>query len=138
MMAGENSDLSILQKNFQAWLDAYNARDLDEYFSHYHEDVLLFGYGPEPFNKANVRSWYENMYDHFDMSSVLEDVMWAGDRNAFRWRMRARQRKEFMGIEPSGKWVEAVGLSTTHWKDGKIIERWSCFDMLAFSEALKA
>ena len=72
MMAGENSDLSILQKNFQAWLDAYNARDLDEYFSHYHEDVLLFGYGPEPFNKANVRSWYENMYDHFDMSSVLE------------------------------------------------------------------
>jgi predicted ester cyclase len=126
------------EPRLRTWLQAFNDRDLETYLGYYHEDVLLHGYGPEPFNKKNVRGYYETMFDHFDMDSVVEDVMWDGERNAFRWRMKARQRKPFMDIEPSGKWVEQVGLSTLHWQGGQIVERYSVLDMLAFTEKLRA
>jgi predicted ester cyclase len=130
--------MTDLNTKLTTWLDAFNAHDLDTYLSFYGDDVRLYGYAPEPFDKTNVRGYYEAMFDVFETKSVIEDVMWAGERNSFRWRMKALQRKEYMGIMPSGKWVEAVGLSTTAWKDGQIVERWSVFDMLAFTEALRS
>lgn len=126
------------EPRLRSWLQAYNDRDLKTYLGYYHDDVMLHGYGPEPFDKANVRGYYETMFDHFDMDSVVEDVIWEGNRTAFRWRMKAHQRKTFMDIEPSGKWVEQVGLSTLHWQDGQIIERYSVFDMLSFTDKLRA
>lgn len=124
-------------ENLTAWLAAFNAQDLETYLGYYHEDIQLFGYGPEPFNKQNVRGYYVNMFDHFEMDSVVEDLIWDGDRVAFRWRMKAKQRKPFMDIEPSGQWVEEVGLSTLHWQGGQIIERYSVIDMMAFTAKLK-
>jgi predicted ester cyclase len=120
------------------WLDAFNRQDLETYLSYYSEDVMLYGYAPEPFDKKNVRGYYETMFADFETDSRIEDVMWDGERNAFRWRMRALQRREFMGITPSGKWVEIVGLSVMTWQDGQILERWSVMDTLAFTDLLRA
>lgn len=59
-----------------------------------------------------------------------------GDRAAFRWVMSGTQRGEFLGVAPTGKRVEAMGMDIVRLSEGKIAEHWGEFDAIGLLRQL--
>lgn len=64
-----------------------------------------------------------------DVEVVTEDLVAEGDRVVDRVTVRGTHRGEFMGIPPSGKRFEMQEIHIARIVDGKIVERWTQFDM---------
>jgi hypothetical protein len=57
------SNLDIFNSAIESW----NAGDLDGYLSMYDESVLLYGYSPEPLDKAGVVARYTALWANLSM-----------------------------------------------------------------------
>src|SRR5215208_5306086 len=66
-----------------------------------------------------------------DVTSTIEDLIAEGDKVVARWRSRATHRGEYMGLAPSGKEVEFMGISVYRIEAGKIAESWNVEDKLS-------
>jgi len=69
---------------------------------------------------------------HFD----IERQMAAGDTVVSYWRCRGTHRGELMGIAPTGKQVEIVGISMLRLEQGKIAEQTVVWDALGLLQQL--
>lgn len=66
-----------------------------------------------------------------DMQALEEDLFAAGDKVVTRRTLRGTHLGELMGIAPTGKLVTAGGVWLSHLRDGKMVEQWVYFDLLA-------
>ncbi len=57
---------------------------------------------------------------------------------AHHWIMTGTHEGEFMGIEPTGNKVEAMGVEINHVENGKIKESWTVSDALTVMQQLGA
>ena len=121
-----------------AWVQAFRDGDLDRYLTFSHDDALVYGYADAPLQGESLRRFYQTFMDSFELASTVQEDIWAGNKHASRWTMRAKQIGEYLDIEPSGRWVEVPGMSMQTWQDGRIIERWSVTDMSTFNDQLRA
>lgn len=65
--------------------------------------------------------------------------MFAADgRVAHHWTMRGTHEGEFMGLEPTGNEVEAMGVEINHVENGKIKESWTVSDAVTVMRQLGA
>ena len=64
------------------------------------------------------------------MTSTIEDLIAEGDKVVARWRSRATDQGEYMGIAPSGKEVEFTGISFYRIEGGKIAQSWNIENQL--------
>jgi ketosteroid isomerase-like protein len=123
-------------KVFIAAIENWNAGDLDAYLSMYDENVLLYGYSPEPLNKAGVVARYTAIWANLSMPGkkgpllVIDDAFEAGDRVVSRFTMSGVQSGNFMNFSRTGKRYDLPGITILRFRDGKVIERWSCTDRL--------
>lgn len=112
-------------------IEAWNSGDLDEYLTLYDDSVTLHGYGPEPMDKAAVRSFYEGIFAGLPGSRIeLLDSFGEGDRIVTRFVQRGRHDGELMGVPASCNEVEMHGITILAFRDGLVTERWASADML--------
>jgi len=126
------SNLEIFNNAIQSW----NAGDLDGYLNMYDESVLLYGYSPEPLDKAGVVARYKAAWANLSMPGkkgpllTIDDVFEAGDRVVNRFTMSGVQSGNLMNFSPTGKRYDLPGITILKFRDGKVVERWSCTDRL--------
>jgi steroid delta-isomerase-like uncharacterized protein len=85
---------------------------------------LMTVHGTEEFK--NVVRTYRTAYP--DVQLTADDVFSQGDRVAVRWMSRGTHLGEMMGVPPSGKRIEVMGISLFRIAEGKVIEEWEGFD----------
>jgi predicted ester cyclase len=113
----------------------WNKGDLVSYLEMYDEDVVLHGYGPEPIGKG----FYAEMMESFPGSTVhLDELLEVDDRLIIRYTQARPHRGEFVGIEPTGRTVDMVGICMDRHADGHVVERYSVADMQTVFEQLGA
>ena len=73
-----------------------------------------------------------------DVTSTIEDLIAEGDKVVARWRSRATHRGHYMGIAPSGKEVQFMGMSVYRMEGGKIAESWTVEDQFGLMRQIGA
>jgi steroid delta-isomerase-like uncharacterized protein len=63
-----------------------------------------------------------------DLRMIEADSIKEGDKVAFRWLLSGTHEGEFMGVTPTGRRVEAMGMDIVRLADGEIVEHWGEFD----------
>ena len=71
-----------------------------------------------------------------DLRTIEADNIQEGDRAAFRWVMAGTQEGEFLGVAPTGKRIEAMGMDIVRLSDGEIAEHWGEFDAIGLLRQL--
>lgn len=133
-MTGD-SNLEHLRRAIEAW----NRGDLDAYLELYDGGITLHGYSPQPMDKATVRGFYSMLSAAFPGSQLtIDDEIVDGDRVALRFTQRGTHNGVFMGIPPTGTSFSMSGQTVLHFRDGRVVERWSTVDMLSLLVQLGA
>jgi steroid delta-isomerase-like uncharacterized protein len=73
-----------------------------------------------------------------DVHLTIEDVFAAGDRVAMRWTSRGTNLGSMMGVPPTGRRIEIMGVSIFRIAQGKVVEEWEGFDTMALMQQLGA
>jgi predicted ester cyclase len=73
-----------------------------------------------------------------DVTSTIVDLIAEGDKVVARWRSRATQQGEYMGIPPTGNEVEFTGISVYRIEEGKIAQSWTVEDELGLMRQIGA
>src|SRR5262249_34842039 len=114
-----------------------NSDDLDGYLSMYHASVRLHGYSPEPLDISGVVSRYRAVWASLAMPGrkspvlTIDEAFEAKDRVVCRFTMSGVQSGPFMNVAPSGKSYVMPGITILQFRDGQVVERWSCTDRLS-------
>jgi steroid delta-isomerase-like uncharacterized protein len=114
-MAGTN----VATPPLQAFLDAFNAHDVDRVMSFFTEDCVLdMPRGPEPggrrlIGKEQVREGIQSRFDGIpDIEYVDDRHFTCGDRGVSEWTIR--------GTQLTGEPIEVRGCDLFEFADGKI------------------
>jgi predicted ester cyclase len=73
-----------------------------------------------------------------DVTSTIEDLIAEGDKVVARWRSRATHRGNYMGLAPTGKEVQFMGISVYRIEEGKIAESWTVEDQFGLMRQIGA
>ena len=124
-MAGTSPDTSVLQ----AFLDAFNAHDVDEVMSFFTEDCVFdTPRGPAPgghrlVGKQEVRKGFQARFDGIPDIEYGDDRHWtSGDRGVSEWTIR--------GTTVDGDPIEVRGCDLFEFTDGKISRKDSFWKIL--------
>jgi steroid delta-isomerase-like uncharacterized protein len=71
-----------------------------------------------------------------DVHLTVDDVFAVGDRVAVRWVSRGTNLGAMMGIPPTGKHVEVMGISLFQVAGGKVVAEWEGFDTFGMMQQL--
>jgi steroid delta-isomerase-like uncharacterized protein len=63
-----------------------------------------------------------------DLLMAEADSIREGEKVAFRWILSGTHKGEFMGVAPTGRRVEAMGMDIVRLAAGEIVEHWGEFD----------
>ena len=128
------------QNALSAAHERWNAGDLEGYLRLYDERIQLHGYAPEPFDKDQVRAFYEAIFAAFGAPPPLEfhEVLWDGDTATIRFTMHGTHGAEFMGVPATGTEIALPGITILRFEGDQVIERWSQADMLGLLVQLGA
>jgi predicted ester cyclase len=113
-------------------LDRWNAGDLEGYLELYDDTVLLHGMSPEPMGKDAARAFYTGMRAALDNPALaFDEVLWCGDEACtIRFTLTGRHVGEFAGVPPANEPIALDGMTIMHFRDGRVVERFTISDML--------
>ena len=96
---------------------------IDEAWVGYHP---FAGPAPDP---ERVGRGFAAMAEAFpDLRMAEADSLREGEKVAFRWILSGTHEGEFIGVAPTGRRVEAMGMDIVRLADGEIVEHWGEFD----------
>jgi steroid delta-isomerase-like uncharacterized protein len=72
-----------------------------------------------------------------DLHVTVEDTIAEGDKVCVRWTCKARHTGDGLGIAASGKNIHVTGVAICRVADGKIVEAWQNWDMMAMMEQIQ-
>lgn len=106
---------------------------------HYADDYVLHDmnqsteiYGPEGY-----KSYVQAFRTAFpDLDVIDYEMISEGETVAIKYTWRGTHEGELMGIEPTGREVEASGMAFSRFEDGKIREDWVLDDTLGLFQQL--
>jgi len=120
-----NLSKANIKKIMIQWAGAWNRHDLNEVMKLFHEDVVF-----ENWSDARVKGkgalqkawtpWFEN---HGDFQFILEDLIIDDDEQKVVWLWCLEWPSLERGYE--GKPERRRGLDIIHFRDGKIIEKYT-------------
>lgn len=87
----------------------------------------------------------EGFYPFFDrmqatftgLHVTIHDGISEGDKACVRWTCKMKHTGPGLGVPPTDKWIEVTGISLVRAKDGKLVEGWQNWDMLALLEQIQ-
>ncbi|MBP9146011.1 MAG: ester cyclase [Thermoanaerobaculia bacterium] len=71
-----------------------------------------------------------------DLRIAVEDSVAEGDQVVLRWRVTGTHLGTGLGIPPSGRVIEARGMSWFRFRDGQMIEGWDSWDQSGLIQKL--
>ena len=105
---------ALVYKWLEAWQDN-NLTLVDELFT---QDYAVNG---TVIGLEGVKQAVQFLHAVFsDISAELNELVAEDDKVAVRWTVRGRQVGNFMGIAPTGKFVELQGINIYHVRDGRL------------------
>ena len=121
------------------WNEVWNRGDLDAC-----DEILASDYtgiipgqpgpirGPEAFKQ--MVAVYRGGFP--DVHLTVDDVFATGDRVAVRWVSRGTNSGAMMGMPPTGRAMEVMGISLFQVVDGKVAWEWEGFDTMGMMQQL--
>jgi steroid delta-isomerase-like uncharacterized protein len=113
------TEASVRAPSLQAFLDAFNAHDVDAVMSFFSDDCVFdMPRGPEPggrrlIGREQVRAGIQSRFEGIPDIRYGDDRHWTcGDRGVSEWTIR--------GTTSSGEHVEVRGCDLFEFADGKI------------------
>jgi steroid delta-isomerase-like uncharacterized protein len=88
--------------------------------------------GPEGFRRARA----EFLDALPDLRIDVEDSVAEGDQVVLRWRVTGTHLGSGLGIPPSGRAVQARGMSWFRFRDGRMAEGWDSWDQSGLLKSL--
>ncbi|WP_101295995.1 ester cyclase [Halegenticoccus soli] len=73
-----------------------------------------------------------------DLHLKVDRYIAEGDSVAFWGRTTGTHEGSFMGLDPTGKTIDIMGINVVRVEDGKIAERWANFDLFGLLQQLGA
>jgi predicted ester cyclase len=119
----------------------FNAGEVEAYLmTLYAPDCVAHFLPPGlPQGHTGLRLFYGAFAAGFpDAQLHFDDVLAEGDDLAVRYHIDATHSGEFNGIPATGKRVSFSGMTILHYKDGKVVERWSESDFLGLLQQVGA
>jgi steroid delta-isomerase-like uncharacterized protein len=94
---------------------------------------------PEPVRGPEGMKDFLRMYHHAfsDAHITLDDVIVSGDKVVTRWTGRGTHDGDLMGMPPTGKSVEFVGIRIFRVAAGQIAEGWVVWDTFGLMRQLR-
>jgi len=71
-----------------------------------------------------------------DIHCTIEDMFGEGEKVVSRFTLRGTHLGDMMGIAPTGKKAEIIGIVISHFAGGKEVEAWGSYDTLAMYQQL--
>jgi predicted ester cyclase len=105
------------------------------------EIVLHFCSWSEPIHGLEANKEFNtSLFEGFpDIQQIVEDVVAEGDKVMFRSTLKGTHTGNFMGIPPTGKWVNTSGnFNLLRIAEGKIVEWWYETNLLEVMKQLGA
>src|SRR5437588_6927346 len=121
--------------------DVWNNGNLDTIDELVAEDHVDHDPGREgqPGGTESMRGFVEMYRTAFpDLNIVIGETVADGDLVAMTWTATGTHQGELMGIAPTGKSVNVVGMGMDRVRDGKIVESWAAYDTLGMLTQLGA
>lgn len=88
--------------------------------------------GPEGFYP-----FFDRMQASFsDFRVTVEDIVTDGDKTCVRWSCTMRHTGNAFDLAPTGKQLHTTGITIIRTANGKIIEGWQNWDMLALMQQI--
>ncbi len=115
-------------------------RNLDEAFELYALDYIYHGPGGQELRgREGIRGLWEIWLVGFpDFHATAEDMISAGDKVVWRWRIQGTHTGEFLGIAPSNAKID-IGLTEIfRVANGQLVEAWDRYDGLSLMQQIGA
>ena len=116
----------------------FRRHELDGLEAYWRDDLASHWMGQQTIH--GLSAWRAGMADFFtafpDLTYVLDDMFFAGDRGVWRGRWRGTQRGDWAGIAASGRTVEWTAVIIGRFADGKLAEDWVEYDRLGLYRQL--
>ena len=71
-----------------------------------------------------------------DYNITIDDQIAEGDKVVTRYTARGTQEGDFMGVAPTGKAIELIGIDIDRIAGGKIVERWGNWNTIGMLQQL--
>jgi predicted ester cyclase len=109
------------------------------YLALYDPSIQHHGLGPDPFDYAANRAFYEATWAAFPGAQLtIDDTVAEGDKVALRFNVSGQHEGEFLGVAPTGRPVVLNGQTVMLFRDGQVVERWTTADLLGLLTQLGA
>lgn len=117
--------------NVPGWDRVWDELVAQNFVWHFCNQDILRGFQPS-------KEFYASLYQGFPNIQLLsvEPVLAENDLVAFRSTIKGAHTGEFMGIPPTGKWVNASDLNLFRINEGKIVEWWYELNLLEVMKQL--
>jgi len=85
----------------------------------------------------SVKQYEAMIYKGFpDLHDTIEDIIAEGDKVWVRVKVTGTHKGEYRGLAPTEKKITVTYVGIHRIADGKVVERWSVYDMLDFYKQL--
>lgn len=102
-----------------------------------HPGAVLHEGGVDTVGIEAFQSYFDRMHSIFsDTHITVHDTIGDGDTVCLRWSCTVKHTGSGLGVPPTGKTVETTGISIMRVADGKLVEGWQNWDMVAVLEAI--
>lgn len=118
---------SIIVQNFieQIW----NNKAFQKFDNFFHpgfkDHSLPPAFSPD---REGMKKWIIETGKSFEHNTIIEEQVTEGDKSIVKIRMNLKHTGIWRDMQPTGKYVHAIGYRYFKLKDGKIIGHWGLID----------
>lgn len=106
--------------------NAINERDREAVAELHADDVVVHGGGRVLEGiEAVLQSWWAQLEAVPDLTDTIDMLLAEDDKVAVRYTTTGTHEGEFLGIEPTGKTVEATSIAVVRVKNEELAEWWN-------------
>jgi predicted ester cyclase len=106
-----------------------DATKLNALFDKYSDPKFVWHLTMGDFNLEQAKQISTSIYESLpDMYNTIDDIMAAGDKVIVRATMRATHKGEYLGVKPTGKKIQQIGIMIARIAKGKMVELWMVND----------
>lgn len=117
--------------------DALNARDWATFDSLLAPDFVFHNASATISGMEAYKQFIAMYFTAFpDAVLTIDDIVAEGESTVVRQTFQGTNAGSLMGMPPTGKPVNATGISIFHWSNGKAVEQWSNYDDLGLMQQL--
>jgi steroid delta-isomerase-like uncharacterized protein len=116
--------------------EALNRGHLDRYAESHSKDFVAHAGNHEATLQEDLAAAQEERKTFPDLKMSVDHIVAEGDMVVVHWTASGTNTQAGMGIPATGKTMKTSGMTLFRFKDGKICEEWSAWDMLSVMRQL--